>query len=327
MADEQAVADAPTTAPTPAAVTTPEQQIAAPAAEVTPSASTAPATALDTPAEPAAPGPADWPDNWREKLAGTDEKLLSRLKRFAALPNVFQAWRESDARLSSGEHKRWSPPDGADETALTAFRKDRGIPDTTDAYLTDLPDGYVIGENDKPAFDKFSEVFHANHVPADVGRKLVTQYFEAQRAAADARMLLDEQQRVAAVDAIRAEMGPDYAGNKNAVMSLLDGAPEDIRFAVMEARDPQGNKIFNSPGVFKFFATLAREVNPVATIVPGSGASAGETIDGELATITQQMGDMHSDYWRGPKSPRSKGETVMQVRYRELVDAKNRLRK
>lgn len=320
---EEIVAD--TGAPT---TVVPEQQVTPSAPEVTPSAPTAtPKTALETPAEPAAPGPADWPDDWREKLAGTDEKLLSRLKRFTALPHVFQQWREAERTISAAEHKRWAPGDAADEAAIATFRKDRGIPDAPDAYLAELPDGYVIGENDKPAFEKFAEVFHANHVPAEVGRKLVTQYFEAQRAAQDARMLLDEQQRVAAVDTSRAEMGPDYAGNRNAVISLLDGLPEDTRIAVMEARDPQGNKIFNNPSVFKQFAIWAKELMPAATIVPGDSASAGETIDAEMASIVKQMGNMHSDYWKGPKSPRSPGETVAQVRYRELFDAKNRLRK
>ena len=324
MPDEQIIAGA----PTPATVA-PEPQVTPFATDVTPSVPTVttPSTALDTSAEPAAPGPADWPDDWREKLAGQDEKMLSRLKRFTALPHVFQAWRESDAKITAGEHKRWAPPEDANETVLTTFRKDRGIPTAPDEYLADLPDGYVIGEADKPAFEKFAEVFHANHVPADVGRKLLGQYFEAQRATVDARLLLDEQQRIAGVDTSRAEMGPDYVGNRNAVISMLEGAPEDIRLAVMEARDPQGNKIFNSPGVFKFFAALARELNPAATIVPGSGVSAGETIDGELASIVKEMGNMHSDYWRGPKAPRSPGETMMQVRYRELIDARNRLRK
>ena len=314
------VTDQPTTE-VPGAVA-PEQQVTPSAPEVT-----TPGTALETPATPAAPGPAYWPDEWREKLAGKDEKMLARLYRYTELPHVFQAWREAEKTITAGDHKRWAPPENADETAIANFRKDRGIPGEADAYLTDLPNGYVIGESDKPTLQKFAEIFHNRHVPADLGRDLVTQYFEAQQAAQDARWKQDEIDRRAGVDELRAEMGPDYPGNVNAIMNLLSGAPEEIKLALQEARGPDGSKLFNSPGVLRMFARWAKEANPASTIVPGNAISAGETIDGELASITSKMGDMHSEYWRGPKSARSPQETELQVRYRDLIDAKQRLKR
>ena len=36
--------------------------------------------------------PADWPDNWRELMAGDDEKVLKRLDRFQSPKNVAKSW-------------------------------------------------------------------------------------------------------------------------------------------------------------------------------------------------------------------------------------------
>src|SRR5512135_169053 len=45
----------------------------------------------------------DWPDDWREKLAGNDEKALKRLGRFASPAGIFKSFRELEAKFSRGE--------------------------------------------------------------------------------------------------------------------------------------------------------------------------------------------------------------------------------
>ena len=300
---------------------------AAPAPAAGAAKSDNPANVLEDKGEAQVVAPADWPEDWREKLSAGDEKLLGQLKRFASPINVATSWRDAHKKLSSGEHKRWSLPDGADDEAIASWRTERGIPAEAAGYLTNLPDGLVIGEADKPSFELFADVFLANNVPEATGKALVKAYFEAQQKVADERWDIDETQRRGAVDELRAELGSEYKGVVNSIVGMLDTASPDVKAAIMDARGPDGGKLFNRADVVRWFADIARELNPLATIVPAGGADIGQSIETELAEITKQMGDGHSAYWKGPKSTTSPGETVMQVRYRELIEAKQKLRR
>ena len=119
---------------------------AAPAPAAGAAKSDNPANVLEDKGEAQVVAPADWPEDWREKLSAGDEKLLGQLKRFASPINVATSWRDAHKKLSSGEHKRWSLPDGADDEAIASWRTERGIPAEAAGYLTNLPDGLVMAK-------------------------------------------------------------------------------------------------------------------------------------------------------------------------------------
>ena len=60
---------------------------------------------------------------------------------------------------------------------------------------------------------------------------------------------------------------------------------------------------------------LDMQINPIATVVPGSGTNAVQAVENELADLRKMMGDHSSEYWKGPMAAKH------QARYKELVGA------
>jgi hypothetical protein len=260
-----------------------------------------------------------WPADWREKLAGGDEKKLATLKRYTSLETWNAAAFAARAKISSGDFKQTLPDDASPEE-IAAYRKDHGIPETPEGYFEKLPDGLVIGEDDKAVMSDFLADMHAgNERPETVGRAIAWYYkrYEAQLAETQKA---DDANWATAEEELRAEWGPDFRGNRNALIGFLDTLPggQQTRDAIMGARMADGRKVGASVDVLKGLAQWALEINPGSTVAPGSGISSGKAIGDEIASIEKLMADGKSEYWTGP------GADKMQARYRDLLDARDK---
>lgn len=274
-------------------------------------------------AEQPVAAPADWPEDWRTKFAGEDKAHLKQLERFASPNDVFKSYRALQARISSGELKSALPKDQTPE-ALAAWRKDNGIPEKPEEYDLALDDGLVIGEQDKPLVGEFLNEMHAaNASPASVKSALSAYYKLVAKQQAELAQA-DSDFRRTSEDELRSEWGGDFQRNVNLVTNLLNAAPEDVKLKIEAGRTPDGRMLGNDPAVLRWLANLSREVNPAATVVPGSGNNSGAAIDDEISTIEKAMGDKNSEYWKGAK-PDGK-DTKMQIRYRELITARDKIK-
>lgn len=274
-------------------------------------------------AEKPVAAPADWPDDWRNKFAGEDKAHLKQLERFASPNDVFKSYRALQARISSGELKSALPKDQTPE-ALATWRKENGIPEKPEEYDLALDDGLVIGEQDKPLVGEFLNEMHAaNASPAAVKSALSAYYKLVAKQQAEL-IEADSNFRDESETALREEWGGEFRKNVNLVTNLLASAPEDVRLKIEAGRTPEGRKLGDDPAVLRWLANLSREVNPAATVVPGSGNNSGAAIDDEISTIEKAMGDQSSEYWKGPK-PDGK-DTKMQIRYRELITARDKIK-
>jgi hypothetical protein len=311
-----------------AAVTEPATPTAAPAAAGTEPA--APATTAVTepvapaasgdPAAPAAdPAPKDWAALCTE-IAGEDEKLLKRLSRYSSVKDVADALIAAQNKIASGTLKSALPADATPEQ-LAEWRTENGIPSTPEEYDTTLPDGMVIGDFDKPVVDRFTKIAHElNMNPAQV-QKTLAWYFKDQEQQTAELHAADRAAREENTTQLREEWGSEYKMNMNLVDGLLSQMPEGGKELLTGARLADGTPLGDNPKVLRWLANLAREVNPTATVVPGSGTNATQAIETELAGITKLMGDKSSEYWKGPKA------SAMQERYRQLIDVQQKLQK
>src|SRR3546814_9813866 len=102
------------------------------------------------------------------------------------------------------------------------------------------------------------------------------------------------------------------------VSALLSTVPQAARDLFTNARLGDGTPLFSHPDMLRYFAGLARETNPAASVVPNSNQPA-QAIDAEIDTLKGLMGDKHSKYWHGPEADK------LQSRYRELIGAKAKL--
>lgn len=261
--------------------------------------------------------PQDWPEDWRERAAGGDDKLLKRFSRYAAPGDAFKALTEAQNRIAAGLKPAPLAADATPED-VAAWRNDNGIPEKPGDYDLTLPGGYVIGEADKPVIDEFLQHAHTANMRPEQVQGALSWYYETQEkqaqalAEADARTFSDTE------DALRQEWGTDYRRNVNLAASILDAAPAGVKENMLGARLADGTALGNNPDVLRWLTTMAREINPLATVVPGSGATATAALDNEIATIEARMGGdaaTRAAYFKDDKA---------QARYRELIAVRDK---
>lgn len=306
----------------PAAAPSPEAPAPAPnSADPAPPADGGGATLAEDTAteEPVVTAPADFPDNWRQILAGGDAKALSKLNRYASPANIWKALGAAQQKITSGELIS-AKPDGTDENAMNEWRASVGIPEKPEGYLEKLPDGLVIGEDDKPIVDSFIQAMHEDDMPPDHVHKFLGWYngFKEQQIVEQAEE--DKKGKATNEDTLRAEWGPEFRPNLNGVHAMLSqhGA-EGLSEKFFGARLPDGSPLGNDPDALKFLVSVSREINPRGIITPHEGQTAMQTITDELTTLRAEMADTKArepgGYWSNDGK---------QERYRELLELEDK---
>lgn len=286
---------------------------AQPAADPVPNEPATPA-----PVDPATPPkePEDDGSQWREKLAGDDDKLKKLASRYTSPKAVLEALAAAQSKIRSGGVKAPLKADASPEE-VAAWRAENGVPAEPAGYKLELPDGLVLGEADKPVADKFIERMHAKNAPPELVNEAVGWYLSQQEEMLNARDAFDAEAASKAEEALRDEYGRQYKPFVAAATQLI---PNGIREAFLDARLETGERIGNNAQVIRWLAQVAAELNPAATVVPGSGTNAAQAIESELIGLKKMMGDHSSEYWRGPEASKH------QARYRELVAVQGRIK-
>jgi hypothetical protein len=315
---------------TPAAPVTPVTPSADPAI-VTPPTGGEPAVVVTPPATPPVTGTVlevkppeggdplaeGWGADWRQKYAGDDEKMLKRLERYASPKAAIDALVEAQKKISAGEVTKPLPKDPTPEQ-LAEFRKASGIPETAAGYFEKMPDGLVLGEEDKAIFESFAERMHAQNVPPAVMHDVVRWYNDFVDQQATTMAETEATTRAAAEDTLRQEWGADYRVNLNIVNALLNSAPEGVKESLFSARLPDGKPLGNDATILRWLAQTARELNPAATLVPGTSGSPMAGVEQRISEIEKAMRTNRREYLRDDK---------MQAEYRNLLSARERLAK
>jgi len=259
---------------------------------------------------------ARWPDNWRAELAGNDEKALKRLERFQSPTDIFKSYRALEQRLSTGELKSAVPKTGATEAEVAAWRTENGIPDAPEKYDLKLTEGFTIGAEDKPVIDTFLKSALGANLNNQQASAAVDWYYAEVERQAEVRSQQDEAAAQKAQDDLRGEWGQDYRRNMTMNESLLDMAPTGLKDNLKFGRLADGTPLWGNADFLRFMNQMAREINPVSTVLPGHSGNIEQGIDGEIATIETKMKTDRKGY---------NADAKMQERYRELLDAKARM--
>lgn len=309
------LATAQPTNPAPSAAVTPAPA-ADPAAVTPPAAAEPPAAVLDT-ADPAAPAaPQNWPDNWRDLLAGDDEGGKKQLERMSSPSDVMKAYRELVKKQGSGQLIN-KLPDNPTPEQLAEFRKANGIPETPDKYDLTLSDGLVIGEADKPLVDGFVKQMHDMNASPQMVKNALQFYFAEQTKQIEQVATQDSENRVKATQALQAEWGGEFKQNVDMAKNLLVGQfGADTAGALFFARMPDGTIFGNNPSVLKGLVALAKEVNPAATLVPAGGNQVA-AIGDEISKYETMLRDNPQEYYRDSKH---------QERFAQLMSARDALK-
>lgn len=265
--------------------------------------------------------PADWPEDWRAKMAA-DDKEAKLLDRYKSPKDVMKALREAQTKISSGQLKA-ALPDDATEEQIAAYRKDNGIPEKPDGYLEALPSGLVIGDDDKPMVESFLASAHGKNASPEVVASALEWYYQTQEDQAAAKADADKAYRQESVESLRAEWGGEYKSNLNSALNFLDTAPvaddgTPFKDMLLGARLADGTAFGDNPVALRWLADLAAEKNPAGYVSPGDGGSQVESVKAEIASIEKVMREDRAAYNK---------DTKMQERLRVLYDAEAKLGK
>lgn len=283
------------------------QQAVAPAGEAPQPAGT---LATTEPAERPVVAPADWPDDWRAKVAGEDAKELARLQRMGSPADVWKAYRALEAKISSGQLKAAPKPDATPEE-LAAWRKDNGLPDSPEGYKPELPNGMVPGEAEMPLIGGFQKTAHKLGMTPEQFNKTLSWYFAEQDAAKAAAYEADKAFRTEAEEALRAEWGPAYRAEVKGIANFMEAnAPAGLADVLFNARTADGKLIGDHPEMLRWLNSLARTVNPMATLVPAGTADPMKAGEARLNEIKEIMRTDNRRYWADPEMQKEFGKLI-----------------
>lgn len=269
-----------------------------------------------------------FPEKWREELAkGADGKpvdaVVKRLSRYTTPKAAIEALVSVQERISAGELRSQLPKD-ATPAQVTAWRAENNIPETADKYDIKLPEGITIGERDKPIIDALFAEMHPAGLSNAMASKFVESYYKVleKQAAAGAQALADKKKGVE--DGLRTAWGTDYRANQNLIQAVIN---EKVPAGSPLAKRIQG--ALETDGEFaEFMAGIARTINPVTTLIPGSdSANISQGIDSEIKVIEAEMkkNGRENLYYKGPIVDKGgHKDTEMAHRYRELLEARER---
>jgi|GEM_PF-809067 len=263
-----------------------------------------------------AKAPADWPDDWRDKMAGDDKKLRKRLDRFSDPSKILQFALSAEQKVSKAEKQEF-PEKGTDEEKA-AWREANGVPADAKGYLEELPDGLVIGDDDKERVESFTAFAHEINAPKQFVQQAIAWRYRDLEEQAAAQKEKDAEYQEETEDALRPKYGDDYRRNMTDLKAWLQTMPEEQATAIQSARLPDRRPLFSDPVIVEWWVDQMRQVNPLIRTVSGKGDPAVQIAD-ELSQLEAMMGDKTSEYWKGPKAEAN------QARYRELIEAKQRL--
>ena len=277
--------------------------------------------AAPTPA-PTTPEPAPkmgaWPDDWRDKFAEAlkpgDEAFRKRLERFAAPTEVGKSWLALESKQSSGELKRALPKDATPEETA-AWRKDNGLPDSPEGYKPIVPEGVILGEADKATLEGFQKFAFEKNLAPEAMNETLNWYFAEQAKAQEALEIADMDYHESAKEALIDQWGSkDYRTNIAVMATVRDQMPQGLADRMFAGRTADGHLIGDDPQFLQWFAQLARELSPQATLV-SAGVDNAKNLSDQLETIQRTMREDPQKYWK---------DTSMQERYRTLLETRDK---
>lgn len=233
------------------------------------------------------------PDDWRQQIAGDDEKRLKQLDRHTDFGSFVKSAFNAQDKIRSGEISNGLPDNPSDEQ-LAAYREANGIPATAEDYSLTLDEGLVLGESDERVMKGVYDIAHKNNVSNDVVTQLTNAMLKGQEYERQALQQQDGLDKQTADRQLREAWGQDYETNEGLVKNLINGLPESVRDNFGSARLADGTAVFNSPEMMNFLAEAARAINPAATVVPPGNGNPTQAITSRIAELESRMG---TDEW------------------------------
>jgi len=196
-------------------------------------------------------------DDWRVKAARGNEDVLKTLSRYKTLENALEALHNTKQAINRGEFQR-AKPDGSDEKAMVAWKKEQGIPDRPEGYVLPEDATKLMTDADKPILANFTEFAHSQGARPDVVEIASRWYVKQAEEAAAQQMETDKGHKETLEDDLRGEWGPEYKANFNLAKRFLEDSPLGAK-GWAGLRSDKGVLLGNDPDFMRWAANMGRE--------------------------------------------------------------------
>jgi len=263
-----------------------------------------------------------WPDDWRARLAGDDDKSLKQLERFTDPGQLWKKIVNQEKVIRSRREALSDVPDPETATPdeINEWRTQHGVPTDPQGYVDNLKlsDGRVIGDADKPIVNRWAEAIHGTNAPQEFVDKAIDTYLQLEEERVAEQALSDEEFREGQRHALRESWGSEMRKNFALMNQLFNDSPE-VKELIYAARGPDGQILGNNSAVIQFLTNMAYEVYGPQATVTGSTVASADSIDEEIATLEKLSAKQDSEYWHGPTANKN------QSRFAELLEVKAKM--
>lgn len=229
--------------------------------------------------------PADWPEDWRDKLASGDKDFRKLLDRYGSVNEYAKAGREAQKKLSSGKPDADEPMPDAEKEPEKAkeWRKVRNIPDDPTGYTVPDTVKNLVTDADKPRLTAFTEAMHAKGIPTSAAGAVMEWYFQEQDAIASAIAETDKGNSEALQEELRSEWGTDFRANSTLAKRYAEKVFGDVPWT--EARLPDGRRMGDIPEMVRALADAGRSEFGDVSFASGDSANKLMSRKKELETM------------------------------------------
>jgi hypothetical protein len=221
------------------------------------------------------PAPPNWPEDWRERLAGNNDGFGKLLKRFASPENFARSYTELRQKVSAPPTLP-TLPENPTEEQVAEYRKAIGIPETPDGYGIKFDESLGATEADNEMLQGFLAHMHGQHIPPAHAQAAFGWYQQWAAEQRDKQVATAQRERARITNELRKEYGGEYKRNLGLADEFLTAYPGIAKYV-----NP------NSPDLefTRDIIALARATAPEDALYSGDSDAGGKGLDEQIQEL------------------------------------------
>lgn len=254
--------------------------------------------------EAAPPPKANWPENWRDQLAGSDDKLKNLLNRYTSPDAFAKAFKELRTAYDSKKPAKDEVelPENPTDEQLAAYRKAKGVPDRPEDYEFEVQEGRELNDGEYTIFMDFAKHMHERNIPASMVKEVSSWFLDYQEIADQKAAEMAYQARQQTEETLRAEWGPDYKANVNMMANVLQEHLGSRTQELLAKQFTDGSRLGDNEMFIRLMADLSRKVGgSSAELYTTDVATSGKGLEARKDELMKMMNDpdpiVRKKYW------------------------------
>jgi len=261
----------------------------------------------------------DWRQGYLDSIKDDAERTKKQnvLSRFASPEALMDSYFNAQNKIRTTQTTPQRPNENSTEEEIAAYREANNVPETPDGYEYNLPEGLIVGDDDKVLLDGFMELAHSHNIPQEAVDAIVNSHFTNMEKQNQMEVMQFEQDFITAQEILKGEMGVDYERNINHLATFMQDTLGDDWEVMEGAIGADGVPLMSNPAIIRKLSILANQTDPVARVMP-QGMRNVDSVDSEIKKIESMFSN--------PEERRKyNSDPKLQSRYRELLAAKNKM--